>query len=175
MVDYYALPATEPGGWPGRATASTAQFDQKSSIVQTACSLSFANAAEDISVSKRFIPFVVMHEFEALLFSDCVEFARAIGHPDLSAKFLDIRQQFASPEHINDAQETAPSKRIALLFARYEKPLNGVIAANRIGLKVIRQECPLFGRWLGIALNADSTSSRLFLLESIPAQAPSAE
>jgi hypothetical protein len=49
----------------------------------------------------RFVPFVVLHEFEALLFSDCASFSSAIKRPDLEPAFLGIRAQFETPEDIN--------------------------------------------------------------------------
>ena len=90
----------------------------------------------------------MMHEFEALLFSDCERFRRGIGRPDLAASFQGIRDDFASPEEIDDSPETAPSKRVESLVPRYEKPLLGTLAALEIGLDVMRRECPHFGAWL---------------------------
>jgi hypothetical protein len=98
--------------------------------------------------SKRFLPFVVMHEFEGLLFSDCSAFSRAIGRSDLERTFRDIRGQFATPEDIDDSPVNAPSKRIEALEPRYQKPLLGVRAAQEIGLARIREECPHFRSWL---------------------------
>src|ERR1019366_6677288 len=85
----------------------------------------------------RFVPLVMMHEFEALLFSNPELFARSIGRDDLASDLSAIRQEFKSPEDINDSVETAPSKRIQRLFPRYEKPLFGVVAAMEIGLTTI--------------------------------------
>ena len=34
--------------------------------------------------SSRFIPFVTMHEFEALLFSDCERFALGVGRREIA-------------------------------------------------------------------------------------------
>ncbi len=96
----------------------------------------------------RFIPFVMMHEFEALLFSDCVAFSRAIDRPDLEGKFQSIRNEFTTPEDINDSPVKAPSKRIDDLEPRYQKPLKGLLAAQAIGLTRIQQECPHFRAWL---------------------------
>jgi len=90
----------------------------------------------------------MMHEFEALLFSNPDRFPQGIGRCDLAADLRMIRQGFASPEDINDSVETAPSKRIEGLFPGYEKPLFGVIAAMEIGLPTMRQECPHFNNWL---------------------------
>ena len=62
--------------------------------------------------SDRFMPFVVMHEFEGLLFSDCAAFSRGIGRSDLDVSLREIRNDFTTPEEINDSPITAPSKRV---------------------------------------------------------------
>ena len=98
--------------------------------------------------NNRFIPFVVMHEFEALLFSNCSSFASAIGRPGLALRFQEILNKFATPEEINDSPETAPSKRIASLVSDYQKPLLGATAALEIGLPAVRAACPHFDTWL---------------------------
>jgi hypothetical protein len=77
-----------------------------------------------------------MHEFEGLLFSDCAAFSRGIGRPDLAAGLQEIRDQFATPEEIDDSPVTAPSKRVEGLVPGYEKPLLGVLAILEIGLAV---------------------------------------
>jgi hypothetical protein len=97
---------------------------------------------------ERFIPYVLMHEFEGLLFSDCEGFARGIGRPDLVGPLSAIRSGFATPEHINDSPDTAPSKRIEKLIPGYQKPFVGNLAAIEIGLEAIRNECPHFKEWL---------------------------
>ena len=96
----------------------------------------------------RFVPFVIMHEFEGLLFSDCAAFARGIGQLALEPSFQAIRDQFTTPEDINDSPNTAPSKRIINLMPEYDKPLYGNLAALEIGLDCIRQACPHFRNWL---------------------------
>jgi hypothetical protein len=98
--------------------------------------------------STRFLPFVVMHEFEGLLFSDCAAFSRGISRPDLEGELRRIRDQVESPEDIDDSPITAPSKRIQALVPGYEKPLLGVLAVLEIGLVLIREECPHFRSWL---------------------------
>jgi hypothetical protein len=96
----------------------------------------------------RFVPFVIMHEFEGLLFSDCERFCIGIGRPDLLAAFLDIREQFTSPEEINDSPRTAPSKRVCAIVEGYQKPLHGTLAASAIGIDTIAAECPHFSDWI---------------------------
>ena len=90
----------------------------------------------------------MIHEFEALLFSDCSSFAHGIGLPNLTSAFQAIRNRFASPEDINDSCATAPSKRIESLVSGYQKPNQGLLAVTAIGLPTIRAECPHFRGWL---------------------------
>jgi hypothetical protein len=148
MVDYYGLPQTGDRAWPGRAEAGTLPFADKFPCVEKAL---LADVARDLGgefEARRFLPFVVMHEFEGLLFSNCQGFAEAIARPRLAQPFQDIRQQFATPEEINDSPVTAPSKRVEDLVPGYEKPLFGTLAAINIGLDAIRSECPHFRAWL---------------------------
>jgi len=148
MVDYYGLPQMGDKAWPGRAEAGNLPYAQKSTCVETAL---LRDVAQDLGgefEARRFLPFVVMHEFEGLLFSDCVVFAEAIARPQLGQPFQGIRQQFATPEEINDSPVTAPSKRVEDLVPGYEKPLLGTLAAIKMGLATIRRECPHFREWL---------------------------
>ena len=148
MVDYYGLPQSGSRGWPGRAAASQLTFPEKASTIED---LLLADVCEHMGSSfnpDRFIPYVMMHEFEATLFSDCAAFARGIGSPDLAASLQAIRDEFASPEQIDDSPTTAPSKRIARLVPGYQKPTQGTFAIQEIGLDTIRAECPHFRTWL---------------------------
>jgi hypothetical protein len=146
MVDYYGLPQGR-GAWPGRAKAATLPASKKARCVEEAVLEDFVKYFGSPR-PERFVPFVVMHEFEGLLFSDCTAFSRAIGRSDLEPKFREIRQQFATPEEINDSPDTAPSKRVEQLVRGYEKPLFGALAVLEIGLTRIRTECPHFNGWL---------------------------
>ncbi|MGD0901745.1 MAG: DUF4276 family protein [Terracidiphilus sp.] len=145
MVDYYGLPRD----WPGRtASRATGSASEKALHVESALHAEISAAMGPRFDMRRFVPLVMMHEFEALLFSDPDRFAQEIGKGNLSTKFRAIREEFESPEDIDDSAETAPSKRIKRLFPGYEKPLFGVLAAMGIGLATMRQECPHFNDWL---------------------------
>lgn len=97
---------------------------------------------------RRFVPYVMMHEFEALLFSDCRAFARGIGRSELGDEFQRIRDGFASPEEIDDSRDKAPSKRVEVLVRGYQKPHMGTLAALAIGIEAMRGACSHFGCWL---------------------------
>ena len=148
MVDFYALPQTGDRAWPGRAEAAQLAFAEKAASVESALLADVCSEMGDGFEQNRFVPYVMMHEFEGLLFSDATRFGLGIGRPDLSPEFQAIRDQFATPEEINDSSQTAPSKRIISLVPGYEKPLMGTLAVLEIGLDAIRQECPFFRGWI---------------------------
>ena len=148
MVDYYALPQTGEKAWPGRGAAGPLAFSQRALTVETALLADIRSELGEGFDSRRFVPYVVMHEFEGLLFSDTAQFGYAIGQPGLAPKFQAIRDQFETPEEINDSPITAPSKQVESLMPGYQKPLMGTLAALEIGLEAIRRECPLFRNWI---------------------------
>jgi len=148
MVDYYGLPQTGPRAWPGREAAGALPFAQKAGQAEQAILSDICAAMGSGFKPERFVPFVMMHEFEGLLFSDCEAFSRGIGRPEAKPALQAVRDQFASPEEINDSPVSAPSKRVVQVVGGYEKPLHGVLAAIEIGLEAIRRECPHFAGWL---------------------------
>ena len=161
MVDFYGLPQSGPGPWPGRKNANSALYPEKARTVEKEL---LADVCLDMGENfnpSRFIPYVMMHEFEAMLFSDCAAFSRGIGKPTLARQFQAIRNAFASPEEIDDSPLTAPSKRIERLVSGYTKPLLGTLAVFEIGLEAIRRECPHFGCWLGRLEAVPTASSAL--------------
>lgn len=142
MVDYYGLPQTGGRAWPGRVASTGAD------AVEAAVRESIARRMGGGFDRGRFLPLVMMHEFEAMLFSDCAAFGRAMGRTDLTPALQAIRDSFPNPEAIDDSPETAPSRRIGALFPAYQKVLMGSLAALEIGLERIRAECPHFRGWL---------------------------
>lgn len=146
MVDYYGLPTD----WPGRAEAVRLLLPERVIHVENAIRSDVAASMGDSFNPARFVPYVMMHEFEAMLFSDCQRFAEAIDRPELAASFQEIRDGFDTPEEINDSLVTAPSKRVESLVPDYQKPVDGTAAVSAISLDTIRGECPHFGQWLGL-------------------------
>ena len=144
MVDYYGMPL----GWPGRAGARTLPFADKATAIEDAMSAYIAGELGSGFRRDRFVPFVVMHEYEGLLFSDPPAFAQAVGRAGVAARFQAVRNGFATPEEINDSPLTAPSKRVLDIVPEYVKPFMGVQAARAIGLDGIRRQCPHFDDWV---------------------------
>lgn len=145
MVDYYGLPSRGPGAWPGRAE-TIESGPGKAENVESAMSSEVHRRAP--RAARRFIPYVSMHEFESLLFSDCGRLAHEIGRAELAPKLENIRAGFDTPEGIDDRPDGAPSKRLVRLFDEYDKPLHGNLAALGIGIEAMRRECPHFADWI---------------------------
>ena len=103
IVDYYGLPRT----WPGREEAGRHEaLHARAATVEQAI---LEDVSTAIGHAPRFVPYVVMHEFEGLLFSHPDRFAQSLGKPDLASEFKTIRGKFQTPEDINDSPHTAPS------------------------------------------------------------------
>ncbi|WP_303787331.1 DUF4276 family protein [Azovibrio restrictus] len=101
----------------------------------------------------RFVlPYVQMHEFEGLLFSDPQAFMWVEDgwNDETQARLEAVAQAFDSPEDINDSPQTAPSKRILSIFpaGTYSKTEHGPLIAQAIGIDTIRAKCPAFNAWV---------------------------
>ena len=105
--------------------------------------------AKDIGDS-RFIPYIQLHEFEALLLSDPKKLDSQFDDSDAVERITVLVSQFSSPELIDDGIETAPSKRIAAEIPAYAsvKASAGPLVAERIGLPTMRAKCCHFGEWI---------------------------
>lgn len=138
MIDFYARPNNFP---KPKAEAANISCYEKVALYEKAL-------ADDISHPK-FIPYLSLHEFEALLFADPNAVAATLPDGEKHKKALiAIRQEFNSPEEIDDSWETIPSRRILKLFPGYDKTLYGSLISLEIGLERIRAECNHFNEWL---------------------------
>ena len=148
MVDYYGMPRGGSRRWPGRVEAASLPFEQKAGAIRNALAQDICEGMGSSFDPSRFIPYVSMHEFEALLFSDCMGFADSVGFPGVGNAMQGILDRFGSPEEIDDSWETAPSKRILALIPSYDKVAMGATAIRDIGLDNIRRRCRNFAGWL---------------------------
>ena len=140
MFDLYSL----PNEFPGYANAALASNPyNRVKILEDALATDIAD--------RRFLPYLQLHEFEALVLAD----------PELLDTHFNSRQSgiqrladlvagYDSPELINQGSDTAPSKRIIAEIPEYEgrKVSVGSIVAGQIGLPVLRTKCQHFGEWL---------------------------
>ena len=111
------------------------------------------NAMKDniqADLQDRFIPYIQLHEFEGLLFSDFEVFDNNFE----ISEFINFQYLFETvknnpnPEMINDSNKTAPSKRLMNSIRGYSKVAYGSLLAQEIGLPKIRAKCPRFNDWI---------------------------
>ena len=138
MFDMYGLPEDFPG-----YNAAVLQIDpyQRVETLQDALAYNISDP--------RFIPYIQLHEFEALLLSDPQKLESQFGDcADGISNLVAVASQFQSPEHVND--DNPPSKRInqELLNYSFWKKSVGPIVAAQIGLPTLRSKCAHFAKWL---------------------------
>lgn len=145
MFDYYAMPSD----WPGRSPTPHSSSSAVASTVERALADDIRHELGLGFDQRRFVPYVQMHEFEALLFSDPAAFASVmLDHSSAAETLLEIAASFDTPEDIDDSPMLAPSKRILAIAPGYEKVVHGLVAARRVGLPRMRAVCPHFNDWL---------------------------
>lgn len=144
MLDLYGL----GDDFPGLPLPQNLSNLEKVAHLEEAVRRDVVGTVPNLRADIRFIPYLQLHEFEGLLFSDPVEFARGINQTNLAGSLHAIRAAYATPEDINDNTNTAPSKRVLRVYPQYRKVLNGTQAAAAVGIEAMRRECPHFRSWL---------------------------
>ena len=139
MIDLYALPQDFP------------KWREAQRIEPPVTRVQFLqNAWSELVDDSRFLPFIQLHEFEALLCCNLAELEKRIE--DSAQEIEALRQEVGTmpPELINDGLTTAPSKRIIRHVPSYakNKVRVGALAASAIGLVELRKKCPHFDSWI---------------------------
>ncbi|MBI2986697.1 MAG: DUF4276 family protein [Deltaproteobacteria bacterium] len=137
MLDYYGLPSDFPGQRQLRGSNSRDKAKELEAALQN-----------HFQAAPRFLPYLMIHEFEALLFSAPTVLAQVMNDPSAETHLQRIRNSFATPEDINDDPVTKPSARVLDRFPGYQKVLHGPNTLSRIGLTTIRRECNHFDEWM---------------------------
>jgi len=138
LFDYYAFPYQD-------------LIEYKDSIDETVSCLEHTIERE-IGRNNLIFNFVI-HEFEALLFSNPFAFAEIGASDEQIDELIAIKETYINPELINNSPETAPSKRIIGVISNYKKVYGGVTISSTIGITTIRRECPHFDNWINKVLS----------------------
>lgn len=137
LIDYYELRTD----FPGYSTAMALAYKPDSVRY-------LEEQLSNTIVSDRFIPYIQLHEFEGVLFSDIrgFNYMTSIRQTD-RGKIQYIINHHPNPEMINDGKTTAPSVRLKSLIPRYRKPFHGPLIALENGIIPILQKCTRFKDW----------------------------
>jgi hypothetical protein len=103
--------------------------------------------SEDVQ-DRRLIPYLQLHEFEALILTDarCLAKYYPNRRSDLIKLAKSVKKKFKSPEEVN--RRTPPSWRIRTVVPEYQKPLFGISAFTDLGMEKVRAACKHFDSWL---------------------------
>lgn len=150
MFDFYALPHSFPG------------YEESQAIKNHMKRVVFLEAKmkEDLEQLKNclfnnYIPYIQLHEFEALAFSSVNGFEALFEDNEMNYKGIcEVIDTFPNPEDINDSPETAPSKRMQKLIRGYNKVAYGISLIEYTGIDNIIRKCPHFRDWIGKLKNA---------------------
>ena len=135
MLDFYGL----PNDFPGKKSLSSGSPTDRVQHLEKAF-------GEDIG-STRFLPFLVLHEFETFIFVQPEKLAEALPGYQTEVQNLIKNVGHLTPEEINEGGDTHPSARILKLFPTYQKRLHGPLIIKKIGLNLVRSKCPHFNNW----------------------------
>lgn len=144
IIDFYGI--TEKHGFP--------KWAESEQIVDHNARVAFLEGAmrEEVEdrLRNRFLPYIQLHEFEGLLFSEPTVFARVIPQGDLVGQdeLQKTVMAFENPEMINSSKQTSPSHRLERIIRGYDKVVYGNYLAENIGLNRIRERCPRFNAWV---------------------------
>lgn len=142
MFDLYALPDEFPGCKD--VTAQTDKYQRVQTIEEA-----FAQAIHH----DHFIPYIQLHEFEALVFCGLDKLLE--DYPKCNKEVNELKKVLDSyngnPEEINNSPRTAPSKRITQAMNgkyNYNKPKSGTTVTKAIGIDNLRSQCKHFNEWI---------------------------
>lgn len=122
FIDFFRIPMNMPGYASSMAKPSKAKQVESLEI-------ELSNTVND----RRFVPYIQLHEFEALLFSNNKGFEYYFK-PEHAEATLSIAATYPNPEEINSSPQGAPSKRILAINEQYDKVIEGNLIALEIGI-----------------------------------------
>jgi hypothetical protein len=146
MIDHYAInSATKLPDYPN--CAGIEYVEQRISCMEQ----SLVKEVNSIKEYRYFIPNIVRHEMETLLFANPQE-GFALEKSGIQQDIINICSQFSSIEDINCTPQGAPSKRLIEIYKKhnqkYDKVAVGVDIAELTGIEDMLQKCPRFKSWI---------------------------
>ncbi|MBF0458276.1 MAG: DUF4276 family protein [Nitrospirae bacterium] len=142
MFDLYALPCDFPGY--KEAMWKKDKYDMVN-YLENALAL-------DIN-SPRFIPYIQLHELEALILADPHSLSSHYREAAHLSAINELAEMVAggNPELVNDGPDTCPSKRIMSMIKGFRRKAPAwQVIAKKIRIEVIREKCRHFDEWLTV-------------------------
>lgn len=144
FFDYYGVKTKKFPNWKETVGINKANVRERIEILESGMLEEI-----DSNLRYRFIPYVQLHEFEALLFNNIEVFDEMFELEQYDrAELLNIFNEFPDPEMIDQGTETSPSHRLIKIIPAYRKVIQGNAIAEKIGIEQIRQKNKHFNDWI---------------------------
>ena len=144
FFDYYGVKTKKFPNWKETVGINKANVRERIEILENGMLEEI-----DSNLRYRFIPYVQLHEFEALLFNNIEVFDEMFEFEQYDrAELLNILDEFPDPEMIDQGTETSPSHRLIKIIPAYRKVIQGNAIAEKIGIEQIRQKNKHFNDWI---------------------------
>ena len=144
FFDYYGVKTKKFPNWKETVGINKANVRERIEILENGMLEEI-----DSDLRYRFIPYIQLHEFEALLFNNIEVFDNNFKQSEFNrVKLLDVLNKFPDPELINQKRETSPSHRLERIIPSYDKIIYGNMLVEMIGIKQIRQKNIHFNNWI---------------------------
>lgn len=144
IFDFYGL----HGDWPGMDLfRDEMSASEKVATIERETKNNLITEYPTLSISERFVPFFMLHEYESLLFSSPSAITEITRARQATEQLETILSNFNSmPEEINT--QSSPSNRLASAKANYSKMYHAHQIVKLIGIDTIRSKCPHFNDWM---------------------------
>ena len=144
FFDYYGVKTKKFPNWKETVGINKANVRERIEILENGMLEEI-----DSNLRYRFIPYVQLHEFEALLFNNIEVFDDMFEFEQYDrAELLNVFNEFPDPEMIDQGTETSPSHRLIKIIPAYRKVIQGNAIVEKIGIEQIRQKNKHFNDWI---------------------------
>jgi hypothetical protein len=148
LVDFYAYPRNAPG---------VDCCDRRHQARK--CTDLRIRAMADAIDDPRFVPHVVLHEFETWVIAAALGTSHVLGDQSVAKQLqAEARSVDGDVELLNDSFETAPSKRVQNCWPDYDKVTDGIEVIREGGLVAVMERCPGLSEWVDRLLSPPAGS-----------------
>ncbi|WP_185448239.1 DUF4276 family protein [Kribbella qitaiheensis] len=138
LVDFYAYPWDAPG-----ADCCARPHQPRG------CAEQRVQAMAATIDHRRFVPNVVLHEFETWVIAAAMGSTAVLGERAVATKLnAEVDIVGGDVELLNDSPLTAPSKRVLRCWPDYDKVTDGIEVIREAGLEAVIERCPGLKSWI---------------------------
>lgn len=138
LIDFYAYPRDAPG-----ADCCARPHQPRR------CAEQRVQAMATTIDHPRFVPHVVLHEFETWVIAAATGSSAVLGERAVADKLTaEANTVSGDIELLNDSPQTAPSKRVLQCWPGYDKVTDGIEVIRESGLEAVIGRCPGLKSWI---------------------------